>query len=401
MESKIKLIDGSYGTLKVSDNFKAFKSKYYNYLFYKKDGQFFRWGNGDNKELPKKLDPKSLELYNIWVTLWGKDNCEDFKTFLRNLEDDGDEKYWLPEILDMEVATKCSGPVLADGKPRPCPFCYKSNNPNGSYTDTELFKKVIDNMPSTLTQCALGIGDITQPNLWELMQYLRNSDIVPNVTINGALMTDEYFDKLKEHCGAVAISFYDKDLTFNSVHELATIRNMSQINIHYMICEETYDRALQLIDEVKTDERLKNLNAVVFLSLKKKGRAKGDGFTQLSQEKFKTLSSKAMDAGIGFGYDSCSAQKALQSFSHLPNYKQIEQSIEPCESSVASSYINSEGYYFPCSFSEGEGDWEEGINVAEVDDFLKDIWFSGKTKTFKDKVIECRHCSKSCPLFEI
>jgi hypothetical protein len=65
-EIKIQLIDGSYGDLKITPHFKAFKSKYYNFLFYKKNGEFYRWGNGEGKDLPEKIDPKSFELYNFW-----------------------------------------------------------------------------------------------------------------------------------------------------------------------------------------------------------------------------------------------------------------------------------------------------------------------------------------------
>lgn len=403
---KIKLFDGSYGDLVITPSVKAFKSDYYNFLFFKENGEFYRWGSHKNHEIPKKLkNPRYLDIYSVWVSLWGKDNVLNFKEFLASLEDDGDLDYSVPEILDFEISTKCSGVSINGKKASPCKFCYKSNNNSGSYITTENYIKVLDKVGPTLTQVALGIGNVDQPNLWEIMDATRERGIIPNITINGDKMTEEIFDNLAEKCGAVAISYYDKDLTFNAIHELATKRGMKQINIHFFLAEETFEQGLQLIDDAENDPRTKDLNAIVFLSAKLKGNAKKNGFHILSQEKYNIISQKALKSKVGVGMDSCSAQKTLISYKDHERYDELSDYIEACESSIYSTYINKDGIYYPCSFAEGieyaPGDWSEGISVLECDDFMEDVWYSEKTKIFSDEVKRCRKCGKSCAIFEI
>ena len=83
-------------------------------------------------------------------------------------------------------------------------------------------------------------------------------------------MSDEWYDYLAKTCGAVAVSYYGPQC-FKSVKEL-TSRGMKQVNIHSMLSEETYDDCMELIDHVMFNDYLKDLNAVVFLMLKQKGR---------------------------------------------------------------------------------------------------------------------------------
>jgi MoaA/NifB/PqqE/SkfB family radical SAM enzyme len=154
--------------------------------------------------------------------------------------------------------------------------------------------------------------------------------------------------------------------------------------------------------DIQYDKRLKKMNAVVFLSLKTKGNAKNN-FSQLSQEKFDKLVEYAFENKIRFGFDSCSSRKY---FNFLDQNKEISegfkqkmtQCVEPCESSVYSSYISVDGNYYPCSFCEDIEGWEKGINVLESEDFLKDIWQNEKTKEFRGKLLGC---DRDCPIYKI
>lgn len=400
----LELLDGSIAIIKDNKNFKALKSTDYNFYFNKKNGFFVRWGKGDYLKKIKKIDKQELELFIIWSKIW-KEKF-NINKFVADLKTDGSVENTAVEILDFEVSTKCSGVSMSGGQASPCSFCYKSNNNRGSYMSIEDFTTVIDKMPNSLTQCALGIGNVDQPNLFEMMDVLIDRDIVPNLTINGDRMTTEIYDNLAKRCGAIAVSYYDKNLTFNAVHELATIRNMKQINIHFFLSKETFEKGMQLIDDVQHDTRMKNLNAIVFLSAKLRGNAEKNDYHILSQEKYDKIALKALHSGVSCGMDSCSAFKSLHAYKNEPNFHMIEQNVEPCESGVYSSYINKDGYYFPCSFSEGlnhgkSGNWKNGINVLKVDNFMKDVWFSEKTRKFSREVINCRNCGKSCSIFEI
>lgn len=357
-KTEIKLSNDDNAIIVDTDKVKILKSENYNFLFNKSDGFFARWGKTE--------------------------------------DEDGDMSVSLPEIVDMEISTACHGV----GKP--CRFCYKSNTPSGEYMTFETFEKIFSKLPPTITQLAAGIGDIdSNPDMWKIFEHCRNNEVIPNVTINGARMTPEYFDNLAKYCGAVAVSVYDKDLTYNAIKEL-TDRGMNQINIHFMISEQTIDKAHEVINDIQNDERLTKLNAIVFLSLKTKGYAKS-GYTQLSQSKFNELCKTAISKKIRFGFDSCSSHKFfayLRSDNTLSDEfkEQMYACIEPCESSVYSSYIDVKGFYYPCSFTPGTDNWNEGLDVLNCNDFLTDIWYNQKTKDFKSKLL---NCSRDCILYKI
>jgi len=349
-----KIIHGPLG--------KTLASEKYNFIFWKSDGFFLRWG------ATVAEDPK--------MSPFG------------------------PEIADIEVSTACSG---IQGTP--CKFCYKSNKPVGENMSLETFKKVFAALPPTVTQIAFGIGDIdANPDLWGIFSHCRENNVVPNVTINGARMTNDYYGALASLCGAVAVSRYDpSDVCYDAVEKLCEA-GLEQVNIHQLLCEETYESCFQLIEDVKTDPRLKKLRAVVFLALKPQGR--GKSFTPLRDAaKYQKLVQKALQEGVGVGFDSCSAPLFLKAVEGSKEYKQYEMLAEPCESTLFSVYVNVEGKMFPCSFLESGF---EGIDVTEVKDFLKDVWFHPDTVKWREELLATaknKQClvkgCRQCPEFDI
>jgi len=350
--------------IKENKKFKVCKSSDYNYLFNKENGFFVRFGKD------KEDDP----LYAPG-----------------------------PEIADIEVTTICHG-VGGDGKL--CPFCYKSNNPIGTNMSFETFVKVFNKFPKTLTQIAFGVDAqaTSNPELFKMMHYCRNNDynyVVPNITV--AEISDEIADKLVNVCGAVAVSRYeDKNYCYDGVKKL-TDRGMKQCNIHILASQETYDQIMETLKDRLTDPRLAKLNAIVFLALKQKGR--GVHFNPLSVEKFRTIVDFALDNNISVGFDSCSCAKFLESVKDRKEYKQFETCSEPCESSLFSVYVNTYGLFFPCSFSEGEDEWSDGIDIVDCDDFMKDVWNHPRTLGFRNKLLgtACKNnlgC-RTCPLFKV
>lgn len=343
-----------------STNAKALKSDAYNFIFDKNTGFFARWGQ-------TKDDDPSFSVIG-------------------------------PEICDIELSEICSGVGTV------CKFCYKSNTPKGKNMSLETFKKVAEHFPPTMTQLALGIGDIdAHPELWDICDYIRSKGWVPNVTINGSRLTDELVDKVVGTFGAVAVSLYDKDTTYNAIDRL-TNAGLKQCNMHVFISEETYDKALGAIQDAPSDPRLKNLKAIVFLSLKKKGRAER-GFTPLAKEKFENLIKVAVEKNVGIGFDSCSAHRYLRAIENIPKLAGTENFVEDCESTRFSMYVNVDGKFFPCSFTEGEetapGGWKDGIDMTTMNNFQKDLWFDEKTMAFRNAVIKCNEDQCNCCHFNI
>lgn len=333
---------------------KKFTSPDYNFVFDTENGFFARWGK-------TKDDDPSFSPYGN-------------------------------EILDIEITDICKGPGNI-----PCKFCYKSNTPNNtSNMSFDMFKNIIDKMPNTLTQIAIGADAQCEsnPDIWKMMEYSRSKGIIPNITV--ADITDETADKLAKVCGAVAVSRYqNKNYCYDSIKKL-TDRGLKQCNIHIMVSEETIDQVYETFDDYICNEpRLNGLNAIVLLSLKQKGR--GENFTPLSQYKFKMLVKYALDNNIPIGFDSCSANIFLKSVEGHEHYERFVILSEPCESTCFSAYINSKGYAFPCSFAEGNIDFN-GVSVYNCDNFINDVWFSKEFIKFRKVLLGN---NRNCPLYKI
>jgi radical SAM protein with 4Fe4S-binding SPASM domain len=343
---------------------RAMKSTWYNWIFNTKTGFFARWGR------TKEEDPSYSPIG--------------------------------PELLDIEVSTTCNGP----GKP--CSWCYKSNKPRGKNMSFETFQQIFNRITTrNLTQIAFGIGDIdANPDLYSMFAYARGNGVIPNVTINGWRTNDYHYNMLARLCGAVSVSHYDDEHCFNAVKEL-TDRGMTQINIHKLLAKETLEDCYRLVDCAVEDPRLSKLNAIIFLLLKPKGDR--NKLTSVgSLEEHRELLLYAQKKGIQFGMDSCSAPNLLKATEGEDLFS-IE-TVEPCESTLFSLYINVDGAVFPCSFTEGQPGWKEGLTILDEDSFLGGVWFNRKLTAWREKLLgsssSCKSCKiqkgcRSCPEYNI
>ena len=334
--------------------FKLVRSKNYNYNFNKKSGFFMRWGKTTED------DP-------------------DFAPF--------------PEILDIEISTICS---------QNCAFCYKSNIYKGKNMTFDTFKVILDKMPF-LTQIAIGVGDVNaNPDLCKIIEYTRQKDIIPNMTINGYNLTEELADFFNKNLGAISVSCYDKEITYNTI-ELLLKKGLKQVNLHQILAKETIDKVKERFNDFKKDQRLLGLNSILLLSLKKKGRGL-NGFNSVNQEEFTELIKLGLSEDIPLAFDSCSAVKFLKAIEGHKKEKELQMMTETCESGRMSAYINVEGEFFPCSFIEGEilkyDDWTKGLDVLNSK-FTKDIWNNEKTLRFRNKNLECFRNNISCSHYNI
>lgn len=369
----------SKNELEIMENyeFKMLRSKDYNYTFNKQNGQFVRHG--------------------------------------RRIQDDPNYSVFGAEIIDIEVTTICKG-ISTQGV---CDFCYKGNTACGKNMSLETFKKVFDNLPKTICQAAFGVDSHAEsnPELWDMMQYCLLKGIIPNITV--AEVSTAVAKKIIDNVGAVAVSYYDLDVMMTTINRLVTAdikdlkarlgggfnqqsynKHKKQINVHAMICEETFDKTMQLLQLRASglNRTVNAVNAFVLLSLKQKGR--GKNLTPLSQEKFKELVDYAVSKNIPIGFDSCSAFKFLKAVEGHPNYKMFEQNAEPCESTCFSMYVNVDGKFFPCSFTEGEDDWD-GIDMTKIDNFIKEVWNNSKVVEYRNKILKCRKQCKNCFHFNV
>ena len=346
-----------------TETMKMIRSETYNYNFNKKTGFFARWGRTEDDDPPYAPGP---------------------------------------EIIDIEIS---KGRCLVG-----CKFCYKANTSNASHSDymtLEQFKTILDKIPKTLTQIAFGITDInSNPDFFPIMEYARSQGVAPNYTCNGWQVTPEVARRTAETCGAVAVSIYHKDNSYNAIKAF-TDAGMTQVNIHFMLSEETYQKALDLVRDVATDPRLAKLRAIVFLAYKPKGTNAGEYHTVKSLEQYQQLIDLCEELDVGYGMDSCSAPMYIKAIQKKTNRIELSTYVESCESSLFSGYINVHGRFFHCSFTEGHKMWGEGLDVLNCEDFTKDVWNSPLVSKFRHLSVgslkknphqDCGDC-RSCLIF--
>ena len=347
-----KLMDKNINIIE-TPSLKICESKEYNFIFNKKNGLFARWGITQNDD--PQIAPSS-------------------------------------EILDIEISSgsDCKGK---------CKKCYKGNGIEGdpTYNMTfDEFKIIFDKMHKyrLLCQIAFGILNIeTNPDFFKMLKYTRQNGVIPNYTCHGLDMTEKFANETAKLCGAVAVSIVDKEKTYDTV-KMLTDRNMKQINLHYVISQESYDDAFNIINDIVSDHRLKKLNAIVFLQYKHKNKT-SPYHSLMDIEKYRKLINYCEKMNINYGMDSCSCNIYKEIIKNKPNKKQLEICIDPCESNIFSSYINCKGIGYPCSFAENI---EEGIDILNCDDFVKDVWNNDISIKWREKLL---NNNRNCPIYDL
>lgn len=374
-----------------NDSFKSIHGKDFNLYYDKNTGYAERWG----KTRDDKDDPL---LSRLGPTIMDVELCKDIKS--------GEEDKYVNEVKMTQHT--CLGK---------CPMCYKSNSftQQSHYMSLLKFKHICMKLANThvkindklvyfnddikyedriikaidypelnwetdicncspLLQFAFGITNLTtNPELLQIFAFCNKLGLTPNVTMHGKdEVSDEFLRGLGSMCGALSVSLYDKDKTYNFIERLH-YAGARQLNMHLLVSEETFPRIMETFKDIHTDTRLRYLTSVILLFLKQRGR--GTGFHVISQEHANQMFKMALDNDIKFGFDICCTHR-FQEF--VQKYKSsglfVPTLYDFCDSSRFSGYVNTLGEYCPCSFIENNGMWLNGPNVFECNNFIDDIW---------------------------
>lgn len=321
--------------------------------------------------------------------------------FGHTLDDDPEMCKLGPEIADIEVVTGSCPKVNSEN----CRWCYKNNtSAAGKVMTLEQFQNVVMSFPFNLSQVALGITGVkSNPYLVDMLKWLRDYGIIGNLTLTGADLDDQMAEDLAHYCGACAVSCYDKakDLCYSTIKKLydtakAKFNRKMHINMHIVIADFSIDHVMSVLNDVK-DGKVEGLRSIVMLHAKPVGRAKNMDCS-LSKNNLRKVIDFCLANGISFGFDSCNGHN-VQSILEDMDKSDLCTSIEPCESSRMSIYVNVEGKMTPCSFVEHvyENESVDLLNFNEHRDFSK-IWNNSE---MLNKFRTCSHCSKSCPIYSL
>jgi len=249
--------------------------------------------------------------------------------------------------------------------------------------DLDTFRSVLDALPDTITQVALGITDAAaNKDFIAILEECRARGIVPNYTTSGMGLTAEIEEATARLCGAVAVSVYphNRRVAWDAVRRFVAL-GMKQVNVHLLY----YAANISFVQDVlKEAGGIEGLNAVVLLGLKPKGGA--DGWLPLGQEAFGEI---VESANVRLGFDSCSAPK-FERWAAENGREDLLVFSEPCESSLFSIYIDVNGRAWPCSFGEGHPDLEP----VDVDG----AWYSPQFEAFRSMLWAN---NRECPLYNV
>jgi radical SAM protein with 4Fe4S-binding SPASM domain len=295
--------------------------------------------------------------------------------FFARVEDVGaqEPEYSLhgPEILDVSITSYCQ---------RGCSFCYRDSSYNGFAMSLVDYERVLCQAKECdVLQIALGGGNPNEhKNFRDILRMTRlDYDIVPSYTTNGDGLTDDVIIASKEYCGAVAISYYEPHgLFFTNLQKL--LENNIKTNIHFLLSANSIKSAIDLLS--KTDDNLKQVNAIVFLLYKPVGRASKNGILQdlsLVDEFFVQVK----NSRFKIGFDSCSIPGIVNYLKYNPTF------IEPCEAGRFSAFVSEDLFFYPCSFMEKN---YEGINLRHSS--MREAWREYQLFNF----MRSRSCSSIC-----
>ncbi len=301
--------------------------------------------------------------------------------FFVRLEEDGQEEpFWSidgPELLDLSITNFCE---------RCCDFCYRQANPAGRHMPINDVESIVEQAKRIgVLQIALGGGNPNQhPLFLNILELIRDNNIVPSYTSNGEGLTTAILEATKKYCGAMALSLY---APFEHYDQL--IKKISdygiKLNLHVILKRDTID----LLTLWFKDPPLwfKYINAVILLNYKPIGGSRDLLERDYSRLKaFYESASKCKSVKIGF--DSCCVPGIVTWMNVAPAL------IDSCEAARFSAFVSEDMKMYPCSFM---------INTKLFGDLRKEsmieIWQSHPA--FVKHRESIRHNSCTCCKFQV
>lgn len=274
--------------------------------------------------------------------------------------------------------------------------CYQKaidrRGPNMSVEDFELILKQCEG--KTFQLALGGAGDVdTHENFEAILKLCRQYGIVPNFTTSGILMNKKKAQICKEYCGAVAVSEHHADYTDKALNLLLDAG--VKTNIHYVLSKKSIGDAIQ---KLRTNSFKAGINAVIFLLYKPIGLGKSENVLSAEDPKvaefFEIIDQGQFHHKIGF--DSCSCSGIVNFTSKIDL-----DSIDYCESSRYSAYIDANLNMMPCSFANQDSSWF----VSLRDHTIQEAWESEVFERFRYSLKNsCSGCDKrllcggGCPI---
>jgi MoaA/NifB/PqqE/SkfB family radical SAM enzyme len=283
-----------------------------------------------------------------------------------------------PELADISISNHCS---------KGCEFCYRDSKADQSFMTVAQYEKVLDELSSSkwgsVFQVALGGGEpLEHPDFIKIIEKTNERGIAANFTTNGANLNESVVNSLKGKIGAVAIST-------NKIEELPLdklsllIKGGIKTNIHFVLDNKSIYEAIGIL-EGKYNDILKDINGVIFLTYKPRGRASTENCLTINSELERfielTDNSKCITR---IGFDACFVPLLMK-------YTEVDVDyIDSCECGFFSVYIDEKMNVKPCSFAN-----DDRFSYSLEKYTMDEIW-NEKYESYR-KDIMINNCNNEC-----
>lgn len=337
---------------------------------------------------------------NSFKEFFNTDNGYYVRTgILENGKDTGIDPFMrdFPSLLDIGIMGHCihskTGMCNQAGVQ-----CYQGgdtiNKPNMTF---ENYKSIVDQVEDKVFQIALGgRGDPNKHEDFEnILRYTRDYEIVPNYTTSGFGLTDKEVKLTRQHCGAVAVSMYFNQYTYDAINKFVDAGCTT--NIHFVLSNSSIGTAINMLEN---DKFPKGINAVIFLLHKPVGLGTTSNCLNVADERLIRFFNLVdnWNGNFSIGFDSCTIPGILNFTKNISR-----ESIDTCEGGRFSAYISSDMIMVPCSFDQFHR-W--GVNLQY--NTIYEAWHSVEFDDFRDRMdMACPKCNDrndcfgGCPIVNI
>lgn len=298
-----------------------------------------------------------------------------------------------PGLIDIGIMGSCqharTGQCLRAGVQ-----CYQGGS-TVTQPDMSLdnYKSIIDESKDKVMQVALGgRGD---PNLHAdfgaILAYTRENGIIPNYTTSGMLLTDEQIALSKEHCGAVAVSWYGADYTIDALCRLISAGVTT--NIHYVLNKSTIEQAGDILAH---EHGLPyGLNAIIFLLHKPVGLGRQEEVLSVDMPMVRRFFDLVEHGHFLYklGFDACTIPGIVTQTPSLDSTY-----FDSCEGGRYSMYISPDMIATPCSFDQ---DFKYGYKLGSIENAWGSTQFEAFRSILRNACPGCSTrnvCMGGCPL---
>jgi radical SAM protein with 4Fe4S-binding SPASM domain len=287
-----------------------------------------------------------------------------------------------PHLIDVGIMGHCkhglSGKCILSGVE-----CYQ-NGPNISepYMSVNDFRRLAEECDSRTFQFALGgRGDVDEHEAFEeILKICGKHHIVPNFTTSGYTMNKEKARISKQYCGAVAVSWYNKDYTYEAIRLLLDAG--VKTNVHYVLSNSSIEEAIM---RIQYNRFPKGINGIIFLLHKPVGLGTKANTLTVGDARVALFLREVMktDRNVKIGFDSCIVPAFVNSG------LDVDFALtDTCEGARFSCYISPTLKMTPCSFDQDEK-WAVDIRSTSV----AEGWNSKPFKQFREILqTACPNC---------